>query len=166
MPKIIEGKMDGRGLKVGIVVSRFNDFVTGRLLDGALDALTRHGVADGDILVVKVPGALEIAPAAKVLAAGGALDAVVCLGAVIRGETPHFDYVSAEVSKGVALLALECPMPVINGVLTTDSVDQAVDRAGAKAGNKGFTAAQNAIEMVDLRSRLGKPRGNGPKKNR
>jgi 6,7-dimethyl-8-ribityllumazine synthase len=166
MPRIIEGKIEGRGLKVGIVVSRFNDFVTGRLLDGALDSLSRHGVADGDIIVVKVPGALEIVPAAKILSARGGLSAIICLGAVIRGETPHFDYVSAEVSKGIALLSFECAMPVINGVLTTDSVDQAIDRAGAKAGNKGYTAAQNAIEMVDLQTRLGELKGDGPKKNR
>jgi 6,7-dimethyl-8-ribityllumazine synthase len=164
MPKYIEGNLDGRGLKVGIVVSRFNDFVTGRLLEGAVDALARLGVADGDMVVVKVPGALEIPRAARALQARADLAAVICLGAVIRGGTPHFDYVCSEVSKGLGKLSLDGAVPIINAVLTTDTVDQAIERAGAKAGNKGFTAAQNAVEMANLEKSLG--RADGPKKNR
>lgn len=159
MATYIEGSLEGRGLKVAIVVSRFNEFVTGKLLDGALDALARHGVDDGDITVVRVPGALEIPPAARILAGSG-VSAVICLGAVIRGETPHFDFVAAEVSKGISQLALAGPVPVINAVLTTDNVDQAVNRAGAKSGNKGFAAAQNAIEMARVLLAIGgKARG-------
>jgi 6,7-dimethyl-8-ribityllumazine synthase len=155
MPKAIEGNLDGKGCRIAIVVSRFNDFVTARLLDGALDALVRHGVADGDITVVRVPGALEIPPAAGRLlercrGKEKSFSAIIALGAVIRGETPHFDYVAAEVGKGLAQLALEGVVPVINAVLTTDTVPQAVDRAGAKGGNKGFTAAMNAIEMASV----------------
>ena len=154
MPKVIEGRLDGKGLKVGVVVSRFNDFITGRLLEGALDALARHGVAEGDVTVAKVPGALEIPFAAGRLQERG-LSAVICLGAVIRGDTPHFDYVSAAVSRDISRLAMEGGVPVINGVLTTDTVDQAIERAGSKAGNKGFTAAQGAIEMARLAEELG-----------
>ncbi len=165
MATFIEGTLDGRGLKMGIVVSRFNDFVTARLLEGALDALTRQGVAAADVVVVRVPGALEIPPVAQTMAGKG-FDAVICLGAVIRGATPHFEYVSAEVSKGLGQLALQSKVPVINGVLTTDNTDQAVERAGAKSGNKGFTAAQNAIEMARVAAALGAWRGDGPKKNR
>ncbi len=167
MPRMIEGSLDGKGLRVAIVVSRFNDFVTARLLEGALDALGRHGVADDAIIVVRVPGALEIPPAAGRLldrcragkvGKGGGYSAIIALGAVIRGETPHFDYVAAEVGKGLAQLALEGVVPVINAVLTTDTVPQAVDRAGAKGGNKGFTAAMNAIEMVGVLRSIGNER--------
>lgn len=166
MPRYLEGKIDGRGLRIGVVVSRFNDFITSRLLAGALDALVRHGVADEDILVVRVPGALEIPAAAGKVMGWKGISAVVCLGAVIRGDTPHFEYVSAEVSKGIAQLALAGPVPVINGVLTTDNVDQAVERAGAKAGNKGFAAAENAIEMASLAAVLGKQGEDGRPKKR
>jgi 6,7-dimethyl-8-ribityllumazine synthase len=156
MPRIIEGTLDGSGLRMGIVVSRFNDLITGKLLEGALDAFRRHGVAEEDVTVVKVPGALEIPRAVRSLQQGMAdLSAVLCLGAVIRGDTPHFEYVSAEMSKGIGQLALEGPCPVINGVLTTDTVDQAMERAGVKAGNKGFTAAQNAIEMARVVRAMG-----------
>lgn len=154
MPRIIEGKMDGKGLRIAIVVSRFNDFVTSRLVEGAVDALVRSGVKDGDITMVKVPGALEIPPLVKAVGEKVSPDAVICLGAVIRGDTPHFEYVSAEVSKGLGQLSLGMDIPVINGVLTTDSVDQAIERAGAKSGNKGFTAAQNAIEMANVRKMI------------
>lgn len=148
--KTFQGKLSGKGIKVALVVSRFNEFISSRLLDGAIDCFTRHEVKDGDIDVVWVPGSFEIPLAAKKLGALNKYDAVVCLGAVIRGETPHFDYVAAEVSKGVAQAAMETDTPVIYGVLTCDSVEQAVDRAGTKAGNKGFQAAQAAIEMADL----------------
>jgi 6,7-dimethyl-8-ribityllumazine synthase len=166
MPKFIEGNMDGTGLSVAVVVSRFNDTVTGRLLEGAVDALVRHGVADADITVARVPGALEIPGVARKLRDTGRFSAVIALGAVIRGGTPHFDYVCSEVSKGLGQLALEGPVPVINCVLTTDTIDQAVERSGAKAGNKGFIAAQSAIEMANLSATLAGKRGNGPKKGR
>lgn len=150
MTKIIEGKLDAKGLRCGLVVSRFNSFICDRLVEGALDALVRHGAAPGDIHVVRVPGAFEIPVAAKKLAQSGKYDAIVCLGAVIRGATPHFDYVAAEVSKGVASVGLDTGIPVTFGVLTTDTIEQAVERAGAKAGNKGFEAAMSAIEMANL----------------
>jgi 6,7-dimethyl-8-ribityllumazine synthase len=149
MPKTIQGDMTAKGLKFGIVTARFNDFITSRLLDGALDALQRHGVTDGDIDIVKVPGAYEIPLAAKMLAQSKKYNAVICLGAVIRGATPHFEYVSAEVSKGAASVSLESGLPVIFGVLTTDTIEQAIERAGAKSGNKGWDAALSAIEMSD-----------------
>ncbi len=154
MPKIIEGELSAKGLRVGIVVSRFNDFVTSRLLGGALDALARSGAADGDITVARVPGAREIPVAAKQMAESGKFDAVVCLGAVIRGSTPHFDYVAAESSKGVAEVALKAGLPVIYGILTTDTIEQAVERAGTKAGNRGYDAAIAAIEMASLLKQL------------
>jgi 6,7-dimethyl-8-ribityllumazine synthase len=150
MPQYFEGNLDAKGLKFGIVVARFNSFISERLLEGALDSLIRHGAADQDIHVARVPGAFEIPLAAKKLAQAGKYDAVICLGAVIRGSTPHFDFVSAEVSKGVAMVSLESGVPVIFGVLTTDTIEQAVERAGAKAGNKGFEAAAGAIESANL----------------
>ena len=150
MPKIVEGKLLAQGTKFSIVVSRFNDFITDRLLGGALDALTRCGASEDDIEIVKVPGAFEIPLVAKKLAAKGTFHAVICLGAVIRGSTPHFDYVSAEVTKGVAMVSLEAEVPVIFGVLTTDTIEQAIERAGTKAGNKGWNAGVSAVEMTNL----------------
>ncbi|HSB71712.1 MAG TPA: 6,7-dimethyl-8-ribityllumazine synthase [Candidatus Methylomirabilis sp.] len=150
MARIWEGALAAKGFTFGIVVSRFNEFIGARLLDGALDALRRHGVDEDRIEVVRVPGSFEIPLAAKRLAASGRYDAVVCLGAVIRGATPHFDYIAAEVSKGVAAAALETGVPIAFGVLTTDSIEQAVERAGTKGGNKGFDAACSAIEMANL----------------
>ena len=153
--KVVEGKLTAQGAKFAIVVSRFNSFVTERLLEGALDCLKRHGCREEDLTVYKVPGAFEIPLLAKKLAKSEEFDAVIALGAVIRGETPHFDYVAAEVSKGVAAVSLETEKPVIFGVLTTDTVEQAIDRAGAKAGNKGWEAALSAIEMVNLLKEVG-----------
>jgi 6,7-dimethyl-8-ribityllumazine synthase len=153
--RTIEGKLTGAGLKFALVVSRFNSFITERLLEGALDCLRRQGVADDDLMVVRVPGAWEIPVAAKRLAQSGSQDAVVCLGAVIRGSTPHFDYVAAEVSKGIAQITLETGVPIAFGILTTDTLEQAIERAGSKAGNKGFAAAEAAIEMVNLLKELG-----------
>ncbi|HKL27160.1 MAG TPA: 6,7-dimethyl-8-ribityllumazine synthase [Desulfuromonadales bacterium] len=150
MPKTIEGTLDAKGLKVGLLVSRFNSFVSERLVEGAVDALVRHGAKDGDISVARVPGAFEIPAAARQMLRSGHFDAIVCLGAVIRGATPHFDYVSAEVSKGVAAVAMDADIPVTFGVLTTDTLEQAIERAGSKAGNKGFDAAMAAIEMANL----------------
>ena len=150
MPKQYEGRLDGSGLRMALVVGRFNSFISERLVDGALDALLRHGVVDDDISVARVPGAFEIPLVARKMAESGKFDAVICLGAVIRGSTPHFDYVSAEVSKGIASVGLASGVPVIFGVLTTDSIEQAIERAGTKAGNKGFDAAVSAIEMVNL----------------
>ena len=150
MPKIIEGKLDAKGLRVGLLVSRFNSFVSDRLVEGAIDALLRHGGEKDDISVVRVPGAFEIPPTAKQMAESGRYDAIVCLGAVIRGATPHFEYVSAEVSKGVASVSIDSGIPVTFGVLTTDTIEQAIERAGSKAGNKGFDAAVAAIEMANL----------------
>jgi 6,7-dimethyl-8-ribityllumazine synthase len=153
--KVVEGKLTAQGAKFAIVVSRFNSFVTERLLEGALDCLKRHGCREEDLTVYKVPGAFEIPLLAKKLAKSDEFDAVIALGAVIRGEAPHFDYVAAEVSKGVAAVSLETEKPVIFGVLTTDTVEQAIDRAGAKAGNKGWEAALSAIEMVNLLKEVG-----------
>lgn len=150
MPKSIEGNLDAKGLTFGIVVSRFNSFISERLLEGAIDALIRHGALDADLTVARVPGAFEIPLAAKVMVESQKYDAVICLGAVIRGATPHFDYVASEVSKGVASVSLESSVPVIFGVLTTDTIEQAVERAGTKAGNKGFEAAVTAIETVNV----------------
>lgn len=152
MPNFIEGKLIGEGKRFAIIISRFNDFITDRLYGGAMDALSRSGVKDGDIDVVKVPGAFEIPLLAKKMAERGQYDAVICLGAVIRGATSHYDYVCAEVSKGVASVSLESGIPVIFGVLTTDTIEQAVERAGTKAGNKGWEAAISAIEMANLLS--------------
>jgi 6,7-dimethyl-8-ribityllumazine synthase len=152
--KIIQGELQAKGLKFAIIVSRFNDFITGRLLDGAVDALVRHGAKEEDIDVVKIPGAFEIPLAAKKAAAKGSYSAVICLGAVIRGATPHFDYVAAEVSKGVASVSLETGVPVAFGVITSDTIEQAVERAGTKSGNKGFDAAITAIEMAQVLKKL------------
>jgi 6,7-dimethyl-8-ribityllumazine synthase len=154
MPNYIEGHLDAAGLSFGILVSRFNSFISERLLEGALDALLRHGAADGKIDVARVPGAFEIPLAARKMAETGKYDAVICLGAVIRGSTPHFDYVAAEVSKGVAHVSLDSGIPVVFGVLTTDTIEQAIERAGTKAGNKGFDAAMTAIEISNLIKRL------------
>ncbi|MEJ2472445.1 MAG: 6,7-dimethyl-8-ribityllumazine synthase [Desulfobacterales bacterium] len=150
MVKILEGQLIAKGKRFGVVVSRFNDFITEKLLGGALDALTRTGAKENDIQIIKVPGAFEIPLAAKKAARTGRYDAVICLGAVIRGATPHFDYVCAEVSKGVAQVGLDFELPVIFGVLTTDTVEQAIDRAGTKSGNKGWHAAMAAVEMANL----------------
>ena len=154
MPRITEGKIVAKGMKFGIVASRFNDFICGRLIDGAIDALTRAGADEKDIHIYKVPGAFELPVAAKKLAKTAKFDAVICLGAVIRGATPHFEYISAEVTKGIASVGLETEIPVAFGVLTTDTIEQAIERAGAKAGNKGWDAAMSAIEMVDLFRKL------------
>lgn len=154
MPKIMEGNLQAKGLKFAVIVSRFNDFISERLLGGALDALMRSGALEADIQVVKVPGAWEIPLTAKKLAEKKGFDAIVCLGAVIRGSTPHFEYVSAEVSKGVAAVGLEHGVPVTFGILTTDTIEQAIERAGSKAGNKGWDAAQAAIEMANLLKKL------------
>ena len=150
MPKIIEGKLTAKGLRFGIVVSRFNDFICNHLLSGAMDVLVRNGAEDGDIEVFKVPGAFEIPQAAKKVALSKRFDAVICLGAVIRGATPHFEYIAAEVSKGVAMVGLESEVPVTFGVLTTDNLEQAIERAGTKSGNKGWDAGLSAIEMANL----------------
>jgi len=150
MPKTIEGQMVAKGFKFAIVTSRFNDFICSRLVDGARDALTRHGAIEDDLLLVKIPGAFEMPLVAKKLAGSGNYDAVICIGAVIRGATPHFDYVASEVAKGIAIVALESNIPVTFGVLTTDNLEQAIERAGSKAGNKGYDAAMAAIEMVNL----------------
>jgi 6,7-dimethyl-8-ribityllumazine synthase len=150
MPKFHEAKLNAEGKKFALVVSRFNDFITEKLLSGALDALVRSGAADEDLEVVKVPGAFEIPLVAKKMANTKRFDAVICLGAVIRGSTPHFDYVSAEVSKGVAMAGMESEIPIIFGVITTDTIEQAIERAGTKAGNKGWSAAIAAVEMANL----------------
>jgi 6,7-dimethyl-8-ribityllumazine synthase len=154
MPKTLEGKISAEGYRFGLVVSRFNDFISSKLVEGAVDALKRHGATEEQLLLVKVPGAFEIPLAAKKLAESGKVDAVICLGAVIRGSTPHFDYVAAEVSKGIAMVALDAKMPVAFGVLTTDNLEQAIERAGTKSGNKGWDAALAAMEMVDLLKQL------------
>ena len=154
MAKELIGVLDGKGKRIGIVVSRFNDLITKRLLEGAYDCLLRHGVKETDITTAWVPGSFEIPPVAKRLAANGKLDAVICLGTIIRGETPHFDYIAGQSSKGIGQLALESKIPIIYGVLTCDSVDQAVDRAGAKSGNRGWQAALTALEMTNLYSSL------------
>ncbi len=154
MAVVIEGKLTGTGRRVAIVASRFNEFITARLIDGAMDALVRHGVLADDITLYRVPGAFEIPPVARKVVEAGHFDGVLCLGAVIRGSTPHFDYVAAEVSKGVAHISMESGIPVLFGVLTTDTIEQAVERAGTKAGNKGFDAAVALLEMIDLYTRL------------
>lgn len=148
--KINEGKLVAEGLKIAIVASRFNEFIVSKLVSGALDGLKRHGVKDGDIELTWVPGAFEIPLLAKKLAASDKYDAIICLGAVIKGATSHYDYVCAEVSKGVASVSLSTEKPVIFGVVTTDNIEQAIERAGTKAGNKGYDAALSAIEMANL----------------
>lgn len=148
--KVIEGIYSGEGLKIGIIASRFNEFITSKLVSGAEDCLKRHGVADSDMSVAWVPGAFEIPVIAKQMAASGKYDAVICVGAVIRGATSHYDYVCAEVSKGIAAVSLETGIPVLFGILTTDTIEQAIERAGTKAGNKGTDCAMSALEMVNL----------------
>ena len=150
MPNVYEGQISAEGKRFALVVSRFNDFISDRLMAGTLDALDRHGARDEDIDIVKVPGSFEIPLMAKKMAEKGKYHAIICLGAVIRGSTPHFDYVSAEVSKGIALVGLESGVPVIFGVVTTDTLEQAIERAGTKAGNKGWAAAVAAMEMASL----------------
>ncbi len=150
MGNVYEGNLVGTGLKVGIVVGRFNEFITSKLLGGAQDALIRHGVKDEDIDVAWVPGAFEIPMIAQKMADTGKYDAVITLGTVIRGSTPHFEYVSSEVAKGVAAASMKTGLPVVFGVLTTDTIEQAIERAGTKAGNKGWDAASTAIEMANL----------------
>ena len=152
MTKVYEGKLTGENIKVGIINGRFNEFISGKLLDGALDGLKRHGVKEEDIEVAWVPGSFEIPLTAQKMANSDKYDGVICLGAVIRGETPHFNYVSSEVAKGVAKVGLDTDVPVIFGVLTTDTIEQAISRAGTKSGNKGYEAAESLIEMVNLLS--------------
>ncbi len=150
MVKIYEGVLSAEKMKTAIIVSRFNDLITKELLEGALDCLKRHGAKEDDIHIYWVPGAMEIPPAAKIAANSKKFDGVICLGAVIRGATPHFDVVAAESSKGIARLSMESEVPIIYGVLTTDTIEQALERAGTKSGNKGWDAALNMIEMANL----------------
>ncbi|MDE6851846.1 MAG: 6,7-dimethyl-8-ribityllumazine synthase [Lachnospiraceae bacterium] len=152
--KVIEGNVVAEGFKIGIVGSRFNEFIVSKLISGARDGLVRHGVSDDDITLAWVPGAFEIPLAAKKMALSGKYDAVICLGAVIRGATSHYDYVCAEVSKGVAAVGLESGIPVMFGIVTTDNIEQAIERAGTKAGNKGYDCALGAIEMIHLNKQL------------
>lgn len=154
MPKFFEGKLQAEGKKFGIVIARFNSFIAERLLEGALDTLTRSGVKDKEIEVARVPGAFEIPLVAQKMVKSGRYDAVICLGAVIRGSTPHFDFVANEATKGIAQASMESGVPIIFGVLTTDSIEQAIERAGSKAGNKGSECAAAAIEMVNLLPQL------------
>lgn len=154
MAKQIHGQLIAEGKKFGIVLARFNEFISGKLLEGAIDALTRHGADENAIEVVWVPGAFEIPFTAQLMAKSGKYDAIICLGAVIRGSTPHFDYVASEAAKGVAMVGLQTGVPVIFGVLTTDTIEQAIERAGTKAGNKGFDAAVAAIEMANLKEQF------------
>ena len=150
MSNTFEGVLLGKGLKIGVVVSRFNDFITNKLLEGAKDALVRHGVGQDDIDVAWVPGAFEVPLVAQKLARTDKYDAIVCLSAVVRGGTPHFEYVAAEVTKGIAKIGLDTGLPVTYGVITADTLEQAIERAGTKSGNRGFDAAVNAIEMANL----------------
>jgi 6,7-dimethyl-8-ribityllumazine synthase len=156
MVKSIEGKLKAEGLRFAIVASRFNDFISRRLIDGATDALLRHGADEKNIEIVRVPGSFEIPLVAKKVASSKKYDAVICVGAVIRGATPHFEYISAEVAKGIAQVTLESEIPVAFGILTTDNIEQAIERAGTKSGNKGWDAALSAIEMANLLRELGK----------
>ncbi|MCE5315627.1 MAG: 6,7-dimethyl-8-ribityllumazine synthase [Armatimonadota bacterium] len=156
MPKVYEGRLVAKDLKFGIVAGRFNEFITAKLLDGALDAVRRHGSSDNDVEIAWVPGAFEIPIIAQKMAESGKYDAVICLGTVIRGSTPHFDYIASEVAKGIAHVGLHTGVPVIFGVITADNIEQAIERAGTKAGNKGFDAAESAIEMGNLLKSLGK----------
>jgi 6,7-dimethyl-8-ribityllumazine synthase len=155
MGKSFEGMLLGEGLKFGLVVSRFNEFIAGKLLEGAQDGLHRHGVADDDVDIAWVPGSFEIPLVALKMAQTKKYDAVICLGAVIRGGTPHFDYIASELSKGIARVALDNGIPLTNGVITADTLEQAIERAGTKMGNKGFDAAVNAIEMANLLRGMG-----------
>jgi 6,7-dimethyl-8-ribityllumazine synthase len=152
--KIVEGELQAKGLKFGIIISRFNDFITAKLLDGAKDALLRHGAKEEDIDVVRVPGSFEIPMVAKKMASKDIYNAVICLGTVIRGGTPHFEYIASEVSKGIALVSMETGVPVAFGIITCDTIEQAVERAGTKSGNKGWDAAVTAIEMAQLLKKL------------
>lgn len=152
--KINKGNLDGKGQRHAIVVSRFNELLTSKLLDGALDCLDRHGVAEKDISITWVPGAFEIPYAAQKLTLSKNWDAVICLGALIRGDTPHFDYIASEASKGIAKISLDSNLPVIFGIVTADTLDQAIERAGTKAGNKGWDASLSAIEMIDLYKKI------------
>lgn len=154
MPEVTEGGLIATGLEFALVVGRFNSFITSRLLDGALDTLRRHGAEESSLSVVYAPGAFEIPAVAKKLAKRGKYDAIICLGAVIRGETPHFEYISSEVSKGIAQVTMESEIPIAFGVLTCDTTDQAIERSGAKSGNKGADAALSAIEMASLFKKL------------
>ena len=155
MSKLFEGMLQGKGLKFGLVVARFNEFFTQKLLEGAQDALLRHGVNEEDIEVAWVPGSFEIPLTALKLAQSKRYDAIICLAAVIRGGTPHWEYIAAEATKGIAKVGLETGLPVINGIITTDTLEQAIERSGTKAGNKGFDAAVNAIEMANLIKAIG-----------
>jgi len=152
--KIFEGELQAKGLKFGIVVSRFNEFITSKLLDGAVDALVRHGARADDIDLAKVPGSFEIPLIAKKMALKGTYNAIICLGTVIRGATPHFEYIAAEVSKGIASASMETGVPIAFGIITSDTIEQAVERAGTKSGNKGWDAAVTAIEMAQLQKKL------------
>jgi 6,7-dimethyl-8-ribityllumazine synthase len=152
--KVIEGELQAKGLKFGIVMSRFNDFITSKLLDGAVDALVRHGAKEDDIDVMKVPGSFEIPMIAKRMALKGVYNAIICIGTVIRGSTPHFEYIAAEVSKGIATASMETGVPIAFGVITSDTIEQAVERAGTKSGNKGWDAAITAIEMAQLLKKI------------
>jgi 6,7-dimethyl-8-ribityllumazine synthase len=154
--KRYEGSLDAKGMKIALVVSRFNNFFTDKLLSGALDCLVRHGADEKKVDVAYVPGSFEIPVVAAKLARAKKYDAVICLGAVIRGDTPHFDFVATEASKGIARLGMECEIPVVYGLITADTLEQAVERSGTKAGNKGWDAAQTAIEMVNLYRNIGK----------
>jgi 6,7-dimethyl-8-ribityllumazine synthase len=155
MAEIIEGSLQSSGLKFAIIIARFNDFVANHLLDGAKDALRRTGSAEKDVKIIRVPGSFEIPVVASRLAGSGEYDAIICLGAILRGETPHFDYIAAEAAKGIAHVTLQTGVPVAFGIITADTMDQAMDRAGAKSGNKGFDAAMTAIEMASLFKKLG-----------
>jgi 6,7-dimethyl-8-ribityllumazine synthase len=152
--KAYEGELQAKGLKFAVIVSRFNDFITKKLLDGAIDGLVRHGATDQNIDVIKVPGAFEIPLVARIVAGKKKYDAIICLGAIIRGATPHFDYVAAEASKGIATASMETGTPIAFGVVTSDTIEQAVERAGSKSGNKGWDAAMVAIEMAQLLKKL------------
>lgn len=152
--KIFEGELQAKGLKFGIVTSRFNEFITSKLLDGAVDALLRHGAREDDIDIAKVPGSFEIPLIAKKMALKGSYNAIICLGTVIRGATPHFEYIAAEVSKGIASASMETGVPIAFGIITSDTIEQAVERAGTKSGNKGWDAAVTAIEMAQLQKKL------------
>lgn len=152
--KIIEGELQGKGLKFGIVISRFNEFITSKLLDGARDALMRHGVKEEDIEIAKVPGSFEIPLVAKRMALKQTCNAIICLGTIIRGATPHFEYIAAEVSKGIATVMMETGVPIAFGIITSDTIEQAVERAGTKSGNKGWDAAISAIEMAQLLKKI------------
>jgi 6,7-dimethyl-8-ribityllumazine synthase len=154
MPKVYEGQLVAKGKKFGVVASRFNEFITNKLLEGALDALKRHGAKDEEIEIAWVPGSFEIPYAAQRMAESKKYDAIICIGAVIRGSTPHFEYIASEVTKGIAQISLQTGVPVIYGVITPDTLEQAIERAGTKAGNKGFQAAMSAIEMVNLFTKI------------